>query len=83
MSKGFEQLSWIPVIRSLAHSSLAASGVQFNVDDNHPADFSPFVCEPFPVGDLNGDCIINMLDFVLFANSFPECNLMPQDLCDL
>ncbi len=43
----------------------------------------PAVCSPIPIGDLNGNCIVYLIDFVLFASSWLDCNIMPQEACSL
>jgi cathepsin L len=34
-------------------------------------------------GDFNGDCIINLQDFVVIADEWLKCNLLPRHHCDI
>lgn len=38
-------------------------------------------CENPPVGDLTGDCRVDINDFALMAQSWLQCNLVPQSSC--
>jgi hypothetical protein len=39
-----------------------------------------FCSEPL-VGDLNGDCRVNFIDFAMMAENWLKCNLQPQSSC--
>ena len=39
------------------------------------------VCTDELVGDLNDDCIVNILDFVMMTANWLDCNLDPQTAC--
>lgn len=39
------------------------------------------VCESPLSGDVNGDCIVNLLDLAEIAGQWLECNLVPQAAC--
>jgi len=38
-------------------------------------------CYEFPLGDLNKDCIVNLVDYALFTKSWLECNLVRSEDC--
>jgi len=38
-------------------------------------------CPDKPLGDLNGDCRVDLLDLSLMAQNWLQCNLIPADLC--
>jgi hypothetical protein len=42
---------------------------------------SEFSCPDKPLGDLNGDCRVDLLDLSLMAQNWLRCNLVPADLC--
>jgi hypothetical protein len=39
-------------------------------------------CTEPVVSDLNGDCVVNLLDFSIMASEWMTCSKMPVDLCD-
>lgn len=39
-------------------------------------------CLEINSNDLNGDCIVNLKDFVIVASDWLECGLVPSSLCD-
>ncbi|MBN1787771.1 MAG: hypothetical protein JW806_05190 [Sedimentisphaerales bacterium] len=41
----------------------------------------PPTCIAKPIGDLNGDCIVNLADFALIANNWLQCNIHPSSAC--
>jgi hypothetical protein len=64
--------------------------IVFNVDDepeHEPAlewvreNLAPPVCVQKPIGDLNEDCKVDLVDFALFAESWLTCNLRPESEC--
>jgi len=38
-----------------------------------PSLYRPGYCGPIPIGDFNLDCIVNFLDFAVFADHWLEC----------
>jgi ELWxxDGT repeat protein len=38
-------------------------------------------CTKLAVSDLNGDCVVDFLDFAIMASEWLSCNLSPPDLC--
>jgi len=41
-----------------------------------------YVCLETVPNDLNGDCIVNLLDLALMTASWTDCNLLPVGACD-
>ena len=40
-----------------------------------------YQCSPIPVGDLTGDCVVNLADFAILAADWLQCNRDPITLC--
>jgi len=38
-------------------------------------------CSELALSDLNGDCVVDFLDFAIMASEWLTCNLSPPDLC--
>ena len=41
------------------------------------------ICMDPPDGDLNGDCIVNLADFAIWAQGWGWCDLVPESDCPL
>lgn len=41
----------------------------------------PVCCPEYPAMDFNEDCKVNLIDFVIFAQSWLDCNLAPETFC--
>ena len=54
------------------HLQVTDSKGQSDVNDS---TFTVYTCQEQITGDLNGDCIVNMVDFALMLNNWLECNL--------
>ena len=39
-------------------------------------------CDGMLVGDINGDCDVNIDDFLLLVGTWLECNAIPSSSCD-
>ncbi|MBI9018456.1 MAG: exo-alpha-sialidase [Phycisphaerae bacterium] len=39
------------------------------------------VCDPLLQADFDGDCVVDLADFIVFASSWLQCNLEPSEAC--
>jgi len=48
---------------------------------NYELAISAGDCSELALSDLNGDCVVNMLDFSIMASEWLKCNKIPPTLC--